>query len=216
MTANKTNRETYLPLLQDAKSYLKFLLENKVPDSLLTLSWESFFQVYDDLIRRFAIAQGVPPSDVDDCVQEVWSEVTTRLFDFDRPVDRPGLRAWLYSLVRSKATDLFRGRGRRPAVSLDQLRDAGHEEKDTQEDPASLYEQHWERAVLETNICQLQEEVSPTNARILQMRLIDRRSVADVAAELNLSPEQVYARQHRMLKDLRTRVTLYTGGNIGS
>jgi len=215
MEANKGNRETYLPLLQDAQSYLKFLLDKKVPDSVLAVSWEQFFHVYDDLIRRFAVAQGVPRSDVDDCAQEVWSEVTTRLFAFDRPPDRPGLRAWLYSLVRSKATDIFRHRGRRPAVSLDELQQAGAEQGDAESDPAKLYEQQWEQAVLETNLCQLQQDVSPTNARLIQMRLIDRRGVDDVAAELGLTPQQVYTRYHRLTKELRTRVALYTGDDIG-
>ena len=107
MAAENDNRDTYLPLLQDAQAYLKMLLEDRVPDSLLAVAWENFYSVYDDLIRRFVVAQGVPHSDVDDCVQEVWSEVATRLFEFDRPADRPGLRAWLYALVRISSSGRY-------------------------------------------------------------------------------------------------------------
>ena len=216
MAADKAKRETYLPLLQDAQAYLKFLLEDMVPNSVLVLAWENFYRLYDDLIRRFVVAQGVPQSDVDDCVQEVWSEVTKGLFKFDRPADRPGLRAWLYALVRSKATDVFRSKTRRPTSSLDQRMMAGHEPGDSQADPATLYEQQWEQAILESIISQLREELSPTNSRILQMRLIDRRSAEDVASELNLAPQQVHGRQHRMMKKLRSRAALYTGDPIGS
>ena len=216
MAADKAKRETYLPLLQDTQAYLKFLLEDMVPNSVLVVAWENFYRLYDDLIRRFVIAQGVPHSDVDDCVQEVWSEVTKGLIKFDRPADRPGLRAWLYALVRSKATDAFRSKTRRPTSSLDQSMMAGHEPGDPQPDPATLYDQQWEQAILDSIVSQLREEVSPTNSRILQMRLIDRRSAEDVASELNLEPQQVHARQHRMMKKLRARVALYTGDPIGS
>ncbi len=137
MATDKGNRETYLPLLQDARAYLKLLLEDKVPNSLSVVAWENFYRVYDNLIRRFVVAQGVPHSDADDCVQEVWSEVAARLNGFDRPVDRPGLRAWLYALVRSKATDVFRRKSRRPVVSLDQRKLAGHEHGDAAPIPRS-------------------------------------------------------------------------------
>jgi len=116
MAADKGNRETYVSLLQDAQAYLKLLLEDKAPNSLLVAAWENFYHVYDDLIRRFVVAHEVPHADVDDCVQEVWSEVAARLIEFDRPADRPGLRAWLYVLVRSKAMDIFRSKARRPSA----------------------------------------------------------------------------------------------------
>ena len=132
------------------------LLEDKAPDTLLVVAWEKFYGLYDDLIRRFVVAQGVPHSDVDDCVQEVWSEVATRLLEFDRPSDRPGLRAWLYALVRSKATNVFRSR--RPTDSLDQRMKVGHDPDDTGADPAMLCEQKWQQAALESIIAQLREE----------------------------------------------------------
>ncbi len=216
MAAGKGKDETDISLFRDAQAYLKLLLDNKVPNSLLAVAWENFYRVYDDLIHRFVVAQGVPHSDVDDCVQEVWSKVAARLFKFDRPADRPGLRAWLYTLVRSKATDIFRSKARLPSDSLDQRMRAGQEPGDTQADPATLYEQQWEQSVLESIVAQLREELSPTNSRILQMRLIDRRSAGQVASELNLAPQQVHARQHRIMKKLRARVALYSGGSLGS
>ena len=216
MAADKGDRETYLPLLQDAQDYLKLLLDDKVPDSLLAVAWVNFYRVYDDLIHRFVVAQGVAHSDVDDCVQEVWSEVAARLFEFDRPPDQPGLRAWLYALVRSKATNIFQRKARRPAVSLDQQKLAGNEQADTRADPAGLFEQQWKQAALESVLGEFCEELSATNARMLQMRLIDHSSVDEVACELNLEPQQIHARQHRLMKKLRARVSLYTGGPIGS
>lgn len=215
MTASHS-RQTNLELLKNAKAYLKSLLVSGAPNSILDVAWEGFYEMYDDLIRRFVVAQGVPRSDVDDCVQEVWSEVATRLMEFDRPADRPGLRAWLYALVRSKATNAFRRSARRPTESLDEQMAVGNEPLDRQPEPEDAHEQQWKQAVLESIISQLRRELTPINARLLKMRLIEHRSVEDVAAELQLEPQVVHARQHRMMKKIRARVVLYTGGEIGS
>ena len=202
---------THLTLLLDAQEYLRKLLDEKAPDSLLAASWETFYGVYDDLIRRFVVSQGVPKSDVDDCVQEVWTEIASRLDSFDRPPHRPGLRAWLYALVRNKAADVFRRRSRRKTDSLDGDSVLRAEPADTQADPATQYELNWEQAVVDSQISQLSDELSETNSRILQMRLAEHRSVDEVATELDLKPEQVHARQHRIMKKLKARVAVYTG-----
>ena len=115
MSGDASYGTTYLPLLQNTQEYLQAMLRRQAPDSVLVEAWEEFYRVYDGLIRRFILARGMRDADVDDCLQEVWSAVAARLVEFHRPEDRPGLRAWLYALVRSKATDVIRRRARRPA-----------------------------------------------------------------------------------------------------
>jgi hypothetical protein len=56
-------RETCLSLLRGAQAYLK------APKDPVSHAWDGFYAVYDELIRRFVIAQGIPRCDVDDCVQ---------------------------------------------------------------------------------------------------------------------------------------------------
>jgi RNA polymerase sigma factor (sigma-70 family) len=219
MSTTATNSDclvTYLPMLWGAQDYLKSLLQNTAPGSLVAEAWDDFYRVYDDLIRRFVVAQGIPRCDVDDCVQEVWAEVASRLITFNRPADRPGLRAWLYTVVRSKATNVYRKRTRQPQASLQEMISDGNEPGVTEADPAVLYEDQWEKAVLDTVFDQLREQLSPANARVMQMRLVEHRSVAEVAAELKMAPAIVHARQHRIMKKLQARVALYTGGPLGA
>jgi DNA-directed RNA polymerase specialized sigma24 family protein len=45
--------------------------------------------------------------------------VVRQLNVFRRPESRPGLRSWLYSLVRAKAIDLLRTRHRRREAALE-------------------------------------------------------------------------------------------------
>jgi RNA polymerase sigma factor (sigma-70 family) len=216
VSANRSNRETFLPLLHDTQAYLQQLLDQKVPDSVLSVAWDEFYRVYDDLIRRFVISREIPSADVDDCVQEVWREVILRLVDFQRPADRPGLRAWLYTLVRAKTANVLRDRAKRAADSIEQATAAGREPSQGAADPANLFEQKWELALLESSLEELRQQISDVNYRILRMRLLEERSVAEVAAQLELSPEQVRYRYHRVIRKLKTYLAVFTGQPFGA
>ncbi len=59
------------------------------PDSLLSRSWETFYSLYDGLIRRYARKAGVRETDLDDVAQDVWKTVLLKLPEFERPAHRP-------------------------------------------------------------------------------------------------------------------------------
>ena len=207
--------ETSAPILERTQAYLKALLRRQAPDTVLTEAWEQFYRVYSELIRRFIVARGLRGADVEDCVQDVWTEVAKRLADFRRPRNRPGLRAWLYTLVRSKATDLIRRKIRHAAGSLAEEIRAGNEPIGDELDPADAYERHWARAMLQTALAGLRHDASPLSYRVLHMRLMEDRSVAEVAAALGLTPARVRYRHHRMLRKLRTRLAVFVGKPFG-
>jgi RNA polymerase sigma-70 factor (ECF subfamily) len=207
-----TNEE----LLRSARDFLRCQVERLAPDSPLHYAWDEFFSTYSVMIRNFIVAQGLRGADVDDCSQEVWMEVMRRLPDFERAEGRPGLRAWLYTVVRSKATDLVRSRLRRPANSLDLAAKEGLEPLDTQPDVACMFEKQWEHSLLQTLLEDLSRELPDANRRLLQMRFIDGRDVAEVARELGLTSAEVWYRQHRLLKKLRNRAAWFSGEPIGA
>ena len=206
---------TNIKLLGQTQEYLRCAVERLAPDSLLSEAWDEFYRIYNVLLRRFAVSRGLRGSDIDDCLQEVWLEVARSLSEFQRPLDRPGLRAWLYTLVRSKANGLFRRSARRREQTLEEAQAAGSEPQGASSDPATLLQEQWERTLLETVCEDVREELSDDNARLLQMRLVEQRDVADVAAELQLSPEQVWYRQYRLVKKLKARMAMITGESMG-
>jgi RNA polymerase sigma factor (sigma-70 family) len=211
----RTGTETNVVLVGWVQDYLRSQLQEGTPDALLTAAWDEFYRVYDVLMRRFSYSRGLSGSDVDDCVQAVWLEVASGFGEFEHPAERSGLRSWLYMLVRSKAADLLRSRARRPAESLDAARALGREPVDREADPTQLMDRQWERALLETLLEELRQEISETNWNLLRMRCLEGRDVPEVAAELGLSSEQVWYRQRRLMKKLQSRVALFTGQTFG-
>ncbi len=203
--------KTNLPLLEHTQEYLQSLSGKQTPDPILLEAWQEFYEVYSNLIRRFIISRGLRGADVDDCVQEVWSAVARSLASFEHPGDRPGLRSWLYTVVRSKASDLIRRKTRQPQVSLGDAVHRGNEPSDLQADPATLYERQWDYMLVQTTLEEMRPNVTDTNYRVLHMRMIEGREVQDVATALKLTPDQVRYRQHRTLRKLRKKLSHITG-----
>jgi RNA polymerase sigma factor (sigma-70 family) len=208
--------ETDLPLLERVQEYLYTMLQDEVPDSMLVASWEEFYRVYSELIRRFAIVSGIRGDDVSDCLQDVWTQVVGKLVTFEHPADRPGLRAWLYTLVRSRAIDLVRRNAKHAAERLSDTMQKGQEPASNVLDPQTEYERRWELAMLDILLHELRSRVSATDHRIVVMRLTQGASVEEVATELHLTREQVRYRHHRALKKLRLQHATYTGEQFGA
>ena len=206
---------TNVVLLGWVQEYLRSQLEQAKPDSLVVAAWDEFYRVYDGLVWRFAHSRGLRGSDLDDCAQKVWLEVASGLSKFERPDARSGLRSWLYTVVRGKAGDFFRVRMRRRADSLESAREAGWEPSSRDSRPADSVEQQWEQSLLATILEELRAEISELNWRLLRLRCVEGRDVAETAAELGLSFEQVWYRQHRLTKKLKARVAVFTGERFG-
>ncbi|MCA9188172.1 MAG: sigma-70 family RNA polymerase sigma factor [Pirellulaceae bacterium] len=210
-TSLERERSTTLELLQQTQSYLKQRLANKAPDAVLTNAWETFYEVYSGVVRRFAVAQGLRGSDVDDCLQEVWVEVAERLVDFEYCDARPGLRAWLYAIVRSKAADLLRRRLRRQTQSLDPIVGSAAEPIGDLPGPHVRLERSWHRSLVQTLLSKLKQQVSDVNYQVISLRFIHGLGIETIARRLDIAPEQVRYRQHRMLRKLRTMQNIYIG-----
>jgi RNA polymerase sigma-70 factor (ECF subfamily) len=206
---------TNIDLLQQTRQYLQTLLQRQAPDTMLAHAWDEFYRIYSALVRRFVLARGLRGADVDDCVQDVWSTVARKLSEFERPSARPGLRAWLYTVVRSKATDFVRRGLRQPVQNLEAAVDRDQLPDHRAADPAAAVEQQWEQALLQTALDELRARVSELSYRVLELRVLEGRSEAETAAALNLQPEQVRYRKYRTQRKLQAILAVYTGDDFG-
>ena len=197
-------------LVENTQEFLHALMTEQVPDALLTAAWDEFYRVYDVLVWRFVVARGVRGSDVEDCVQQVWSEVSKRLVGF-KITSEAGLRSWLFAVVRSRATDMFRRRARRPLALLGDSIQEGFEPPDREPDPSTRYEDAWQEAVLQTMVLKLESEVSELNFEIFRLRSLEGICVSEAAEIVGVTPNQIRYRHHRTMKKLKAIASLYLG-----
>lgn len=197
-------------LLENTQGYLRACVAENVPDALLVAAWGEFYQVYDVLIRRFVFARGLRGTDVDDCAQDVWLEIGKRLANFEI-TSEAGLRSWLYTLVRSRATDMFRRRSRQPSALLGESLQMGFEPPGREADPSERSEQAWNEAVVQTMVLKLQAEVSELNFEIFRLRSLEGAGVTETAEAVGVTSDQIRYRHHRTMKKLKAIAAVYLG-----
>jgi RNA polymerase sigma factor (sigma-70 family) len=187
-------------LLRNVQAYLESQLCRQAPPLSLVEAWEEFYDTYDPVIRSYAVSRGAPTADLDDCTQEVWTTLVTKLGDFRYDPPRCRFLSWLYTVVHSKVTDLHRSKTRHPTESLTSAEEAELYASDL--DPVAEYEQRRRQALVHGALDELRKQVSERNYRVLYMRSVEGRTVAETAAALGLEPEQVRLRHYRMKQKL--------------
>ena len=201
-------------LVKNVKAFLKHRLQRLAPDAVLTHAWDSFYRTYTNILRRMAAEFHLDAGESEDLIQEVWAQVIVHLSEFDWQGHGSGLRGWLYTLVRNKALNLIRQKVRHPA------RLAGgmemHEVADRVPGPAEQWETRWDRELMHLLLADLEKKVSPVNHRLLILRWIEGRPLAEVALTLKLSERQVTYRQQRLFRKLRAALALYRGQPFGA
>jgi RNA polymerase sigma-70 factor (ECF subfamily) len=157
-------------------------------------------QLYAPLIELWARQAGLQDADVADVRQEVFLAVNKGLETFRR--DRPGdtFRGWLRRITRNKIADLL---GKRPpggeggsdaAQRIQQLPQPGDSEEMEMEDLKVLY-----RRALDLIVTDFEE----TTWKAFLEVVVNGRTVAEVAAELGITPNAVHLAKGRVLTRLR-------------
>src|SRR5437762_10830998 len=172
-------------LVKKVKAFLKQRLQRLAPDAVLTHAWDSFYRTYTNILRRMAAEFHFKAGESEDLVQEVWAQVIVHLSEFAWQGHGSGLRGWLYTLIRNKALNLIRRKVRHPVQLAGDME--MHEVADRTPGPAKQWEVRWDRELMHLLLAELEKKVSPVNHRLLILRWIEDRPLAEVAQLLNLS-----------------------------
>jgi RNA polymerase sigma factor (sigma-70 family) len=170
---------------------------NPSPDS--KAAWRAFFPACDRLVRQYSARFKPRGVDPEDCAQEVWSQLLRTLPTFQLERGRGQFNSWLFAVVRSKANDILRRSARQPVQSLSPA--AALPAADG--NPLDLAQRSDAVQQVKGALATLRSSVSPTSYRVLHLRHIEQLSVRETAKLLSITPQQVWARDHRMRSKLR-------------
>ena len=197
---DRPRRDNERHLLEDSRAYLGRMSQGVEPTTRQREAWGRFFEVYTRQIRSVARACGLSAADAEDCVQDVWMVILGVLKQSERELQWDRFCCWIRGLIHNQVVEFVRRLARRPdrwALSLDDAvstRDL---------DPVANCEQSERRRLVRHVLGDLQQQVSATNYRVVQLRWMEGRGVSEVAARLDLTSEQVWYRHHRVKKHLR-------------
>jgi RNA polymerase sigma-70 factor, ECF subfamily len=187
--------------LAESKAYLACRSRGSDPTPPLVEAWRRLYDFYAPRIRAFLRNCGLTDADLNDCSQEVWQDVIANLAHFHQDPTRGRLSTWILTLARNKAVDSIRRRNRHVFENLEN--NEASEPLDPGPGPVAEYERRQTLAQVQRILLELSGEVSQTSFQVLYQRWIEGRPTADVAAALELTPDQVRFRTHRMKQKLR-------------
>jgi RNA polymerase sigma-70 factor (ECF subfamily) len=187
--------------LAESKAYLESRSRGVEPPPPLAEAWKRLYEFYAPRIRVFLRKCGLPDEDLKDCAQDVWKEVVAKLAHFHQDRTRAQLSTWIMTLARNKAVDSIRRRNRHISRALDD-NDAGVP-PDPNPGPAAEYERRRTLVEVQSVLAELASQVSPASFQVLYLRWIEGLPTAEVAAALELTPQQVRFRSHRMKQKVR-------------
>ncbi len=162
-------------------------------------AWRDFYERYGELIRGFAVRQGLQAADCDDVVQETLMALTKSMPQFRYEPAKGKFRSYLKTVVLH--TIFRRSRQKHGEVALEDVEAAvGKAADDTDTD--ARWEAEWRRYHVRTAMRTIEAEFNEQDRASFDAYAVAARDARETAESLGLSVDQVYQAKSRILRRL--------------
>lgn len=175
-------------------------------------AWERLVTLYAPLVASWCRRWGVLQQDIVDVLQEVFAAVATHLNRFRKEQPGDTFRGWLMTIARNKALDYFQRRSREPAAAggteanmrLQEIRDPQAASEAGAFEPGDIPASDADfSGVLLQALESIRGEFQERTWQAFWGVVVEGRSAADVAADLEMRPGTVRVSKSRVLLRLR-------------
>ncbi len=147
----------------------------------------TLYRRHCDAVFRFALARAGTRQHAEDLTAEVFVRVVESLPGYDPT--RGGFRAWLYGIARHVCADFWR---RHADVAELPVEDVLAPDPTPAPEADDGHLRAWALALMEA--------LPPQYQRVLQLRILEGRSLADTAEAMGITRNYVKVLQHRALR----------------
>jgi len=166
--------------------------------------WRDFDGRYRPVLRAFAGRLGLASADAGEVAQETLARVVERYRAGKYDRERGRLRSWIFGIAQRRVADVRRVRERR----REKRGESALEPLTSEPELEHLFEEEWQRALLAAAFAELRAgRTDPQSIRALELLASGNRSADEVATELSMPPNAVYAAKHRAVVKLREILT---------
>lgn len=167
-------------------------------------AWVEFVAAYEPFLMRLIERRGVPPRHVLDVTQQVLAAVARSVEAWRDDGDAASFRRWLNRVARNVVIKFMSRERRQPVPQggtemlglLDNVPDA--------ESRQQFQQYEYEMVVWAAE--QVKGEFRETSWQAFWATLVEGRDVAEVAAELGVSPGSIYMSRSRIMARIRDKV----------
>lgn len=160
-------------------------------------AWARFVELYTPIIFTWARRVGLQEADARDLVQDVFAVLVQKMADF-RYDPGQSFRAWLKTIALNKIRERQRRRGEAQLINGVDIADSA--------DSNEYWEIEFRRDLMQRALQIMRADFQPATWKACWETVVERRAVAEVAAELGITVGAVYAARFRVLARLRTEL----------
>jgi RNA polymerase sigma-70 factor, ECF subfamily len=168
-------------------------------------AWKRIVALYGPLVYRWCRRWGLQPTDAENVGQEVFARVLKGLAGFHARPQPGSFRGWLYRIARNCLVDHLR---QLPRAAIGVGGSAGQQsleqlpaEEIDQQEPA--VRQQDESLLYRRAIELVRAEFSPRDWAAFYELVVERKSAAEIAQQLQVSTNVVYLAKSRVLRRFR-------------
>ena len=166
-------------------------------------AWRRMSTIYGPLVYQWSRRCGLPEADSADVVQEVFGMLARKIDDFR---GEGKFRGWLWMITRNKVRDHWRRSRDRAAAAggteaylqLQQLADDAPEPWSNDEEKEVT-----EQGVVTRTLELIQAEFESTTWQAFWIATVEKRTAAEIAAQLGITKHAVHQAKYRVLRRLR-------------
>lgn len=201
---------THASLIADVRDYLKKAAVkhgNAAAEDLA--AWERFFDVYNEILKRFAARLKFRSQEQDDLTQDVWCRVIQDLPKYEYDAARGGFRRWLFTIVQCRAIDHARYRRARTGLRSKPVDPRsmvlGFDAVDASE-PGDELDRKFKSEVVRAAIDLFRERATAQEWEAFALCRLEGLSGPDAAAKLGIAPATLRKRLERASSRLRCTI----------
>ncbi len=167
-------------------------------------AWEVLDRRYRPIIIGMARRLGLSDQDAADVAQETMLRVISEYRDGRYDRDRGRMRSWILAIARTKIADTYRKRGVRKEARGESALIAVPTDAELED----VWTSERRHVILREALADLQATSKTADKTILafEMLVFHRKNASDVAAELDMSENDVYLAKSRVAKRLKETV----------
>ncbi len=168
------------------------------------VDWDRLVQLYTPLLRSWLQRHPLQGADVDDLLQDILSVMVQKLPQFAHPGNAGAFRSWLRAILVYRLRWHWRERLRKPArIGQEDAEQFLARLERADGDLARHWDAEHDRHVVTRLLELIRPEFTESTWRAFQGYVIEERPLAEVAAELGLTPNAVYIARTRVFRRLR-------------
>ena len=169
-------------------------------------AWEEFHSIYRPVLMRMVVSAGLPVSDQQDVVQEIWIAIYRGIDKYEPRSHAFAFRGWLAKIAKNTAINYLSRKtipSRMESLPYTALLT---DRNSTKQVLQAQWDHEYQRQVLQWAAMRVASRVSAATFSAFWRTVVEGENVDSVAKELGMTSGAIYVSRGRIMATLRREV----------